>query len=303
MNRHAIVIFAGLILSADAVRAAAQDVLTINVEGNVIQASGGERLGAGGEVKANDIGKPMTWSLSKVPDQCGFSVAPFKIDEKSTHAWSVEITPVRVAGDAATFRARWIRSRDNGKPVSQPKGDWEITLRAGESIPLDMTPFDGAFPGGPEGFCVIKMLSVRVSVGWDPPPAQDPRVVSVDLWLIERLPDGKDRTQALALRGQYHRAIPFFFDSIKEGTATLDLFGDLQISPGTTTSEVRITGQVRLSDKGPTRFSGKQTTATVRLLPNEVVSIVLPTVADNRTPASALSNRTLSMRIRVQQIR
>ena len=66
-------------------------------------------------------------------------------------------------------------------------------------------------------------------------------LVAVDLWLVERLPDGKERSQPLSLRGLYNQPIPFYFDTLTAGTKTLDVFGDLQISPESETTEIKIT--------------------------------------------------------------
>ena len=52
-------------------------------------------------------------------------------------------------------------------------------------------------------------------------------MIAVDLWLVERLPDGTERSQPLSLRGLYNQPIPFYFDTLTEGTKTLDVFGDL----------------------------------------------------------------------------
>ena len=76
----------------------------------------------------------------------------------------------------------------------------------------------------------------------------------------------------------------------------LDIFGEVTAASGNRTSDVKIMTRSRIFD--PNQPSGRpfprETTATVRITPNEVVSVQLPQVAD----ASAFASRALSLRIR-----
>ena len=224
-------------------------------------------------------------------------------------AWTVQTTPTRLAGEAATFRVQWMRNRDNGKP-STIGDDAELTLRPGQALTLDLMPqSDDA-----SGACVSLSLSVGV-VYW-PEPDQDRRLLGVNLWLVERLPDGKERSQPLSLRGLYNQPIPFHFDTISAGTKTLDVFGDLQISPGTETTGIKITTRSRVIDleplprpagyaaaaPWPPPYTGS-TTATLQVGPGEVVSVPLAPVGRGGADAEAFAARALSFRIRVRQIR
>ena len=52
------------------------------------------------------------------------------------------------------------------------------------------------------------------------------------MWLVERLPNGKEESQLQSLRGLPHRPIPFYFDGVTDGTKRLDIFGKLVADPG-----------------------------------------------------------------------
>jgi hypothetical protein len=218
------------------------------------------------------------------------------------------------SGEAVTFRVQWSRIRDNGKP-STVADELQLTLRSEQRMSLDLMP-QAAETSEPPAGCVVKSLSLDVGVIHYPEPHQDRRLVAVDLWLVERLPDGKGRSQPLSLRGLYHDKIPFYFDTVTEGDKTLDVFGDLQISPG---AEITMTTRSRVND--PARaaliprpagspagelwppFSSGSTTATLRVAPDEVVSVALPPVGLRGAYAAAFAARALSFRIRVRSIR
>jgi hypothetical protein len=224
-------------------------------------------------------------------------------------AWTVQTTPTRLTGEAATFRVQWTRNRDNGKP-STVGDDKELTLRPGQALTLDLMPQSDEASGA----CVSLSLSVGV-VHW-PEPDEDRRLVGVDLWLVERLPDGTERSQPLSLRGRYNQPMPFYFDTVTAGTRTLDVFGDLQISPGAGPTEVKMTTRSRVIDlkplprpagypaavPWPPPYTGS-TTATLQVGPGEVVSVPLPSVGRGGDDADAFAARALSFRIRVRQIR
>jgi hypothetical protein len=177
----------------------------------------------------------------------------------------------------------------------QPRSDTELTLRPGESLPIDAVY--GPCPSQPRTIGA----SLRVAVVRYPDPDYDRRLIAADLWLVERLKDGTERSQQVSLRGLYHRPIPFYFDSITQGAMALDIFGEVTAASGDRTSDLKIMTRSRIFDPNqpPGRPFPRETTATIRIAPNEVVSIQLPQVADT----SAFASRALSLRIRVRQLR
>jgi hypothetical protein len=311
--------------------AQANDALRINVVGSEVAANGGEKVRVGTRVDAANAGKTTWGTISHFrtngPHGCGNFIelsptdpsggTPDRIEgpdgrmTTADSAWVFDVTPVAVTGDAATFTFHWVRSRDNGRPSTQPTGRTELTLRPGQSIPLDIVTSPP--PAGSNEPCV---RSLRVGVERHPLPDRDRRLAGADLWLIERLANGTERThQALSLRGVYNHSIPFYFDSIIEGAAVLDLFGDLQLTPGKETGGATITLKSRVDNPANPmaaeffRRTGEKytyvgsTSVTTPLVADEVVSVALPKIGEGRDAAGAFANRTLSLRIRVRQLR
>jgi hypothetical protein len=265
--------------------------LSIHVEGATVSSPGGEAMSVGGGAYADEPGTMVRHGFSWWAERCNFHVSRV-VEPDADLGWAVEITPVRVVNDAVTFRLAWARTRDEGKPSTQPRNDMELTLRPGESIPLDSV--QRSCPSRPRAIGA----SLRVAVVRYPDPDYDRRLIALDLWLVEKLADGTERSQPLSLRGLYHRPIPFFFDSIKEAAMVLDIFGEVTTTPGDRTSDVKITTRSRIFDpnQSPGRPYPRETTATIKITPNEVVSVQLPQVA-------AFSSRSLSLRIRMRQLR
>jgi hypothetical protein len=302
--------------------------LRIFVSVAVGRAEGGDRRAVAGAIDPGAIGKTVRWAFSRQTDQCGMGVRGEPVGDGDLRhasdgtakniysAWAVQVTPTRWAGDAVTFRLQWRRTRDNGKP-STIGDDSEWTLRPGQSLSLDLMPQSPDAPG-PLRSCKeeMKALSLSVALNHDPEPNQDRRLIAVDLWLVQRLPNGKERSQPLSLRGLYNQPIAFYFDTLTESTKTLDVFGDLQISPREWTTEIKITTRSRVVDlkpgpPPPNYPTGMpwplpnmgSTTATLQLAPGEVVSVPLPPVGRGGTDAAVFAARALSFRIRVRQIR
>lgn len=322
MKPGVIALIAVLSQAAGLSAVSAQDAsgLRIVVQVRVGRQDGGDRRSTGGFIDPAAIGKTVAHAFTRLTGQCGTGVGPAPLRDlgvasdgsmkKVESAWTVQTTPVRLAGEAATFRIQWTRNRDNGKP-STAGDDRELTLRPGQAFTLDLMPQSDQASGA----CVSLTLSVGV-VHW-PEPDEDRRLLAVDLWLVERLPDGKERSQPLALRGLYNQPIPFHFDTLRGSTKTLDVFGDLQISPGTDTTAIKFTTRSRVIDieppprpsgfpagvPWPPLYVGSTTATTVEIAPGEVVSVPFPPVGRRGADDDAFPSRALSFRIRVRQIR
>ncbi|MGB2716591.1 MAG: hypothetical protein WBC51_20575 [Vicinamibacterales bacterium] len=268
--------------------------LSITVQGATISSPGGEELQVGGGASPNEPGKTVRHGFSLRPNRCTWAVSRV-VEPDADLGWAVDITPVRVVDDAVTFRLAWARTRDEGKASTQLRSDTELTLRPGESIPLDFV--HRPCPSRPQTIGA----SLRVTAVRYPDPDYDRRLIALDLWLVEKLGDGAERSQPLSLRGLYHRPIPFYFDSITVGAMVLDIFGEVTVGPGDRTSDVKIVTRSRIVDPNqpPGRPFPRETTATIRITPKEVVSVQLPQVADS----SAFASRALSLRIHVRQLR
>jgi hypothetical protein len=270
------------------------DRLVINVQGATVSSPGGEEVSVGGGAIANEAGKTVRHGFSVLTGRCNWAVSR-AVEPDAVLGWAVEITPVRVVNDAVTFHLVWARTRDDGKASVQPRSDLELTLRPGESIPLDSVQH--ACPAQPRTIGE----SLRVTVVRYPDPDYDRRLIAVDMWLVEKLADGTERSQPLSLRGLYQQSIRFYFDSITEAALALDIFGDITVAPGDRTSDLKITTRSRIYDpkQPPGRPFPRETTATLTIAPNEVVSVQLPQVAGS----PAFSSRSLSLRVRVRRLR
>ena len=125
----------------------------------------------------------------------------------------MEVTPLKIVNHAVTFRLRWVRALDKRQSVvSRASEDVEVTLQPGESRPLDSVPvvqparrLSTAVPAEP------KAVSLRVVADF---PEFDRRLIGADVWLVERLPNGKEQSQLQSLRGLPNRPIAFYFDGV-----------------------------------------------------------------------------------------
>ena len=279
------------------------DLFSIQVQANTIGAVGGEQRNAGFATGQIVLGKTVSGAFSLVPDRCGFSVARARtILPGGISDWMVEIRPIRVEGDAVSFHVGWTRSRDNGG-VLLSSGDQELTLRPGESLPLDMAPLSPAVTKLYQE-CQFRATSLRVSVDYLPLPLNDRRLLVTDLWLIERLPDGSERSQAISVRGQFNRPTPFYFDSLTEGGVSLEFFGEFTATSAGAATVIKLETRRRVVQGAPkagTFYGSQMVDSMIRLSQNDVVSVELPRLIGN--DAGAFANRTYSIRVRSRQIR
>jgi len=256
------------------------------------------------------VGKP-TLSTFSVGDNCeGFTVSSVRGDvgENATTAWNIEVTPLHVVRDAVTFRLRWVRFAalrqqfdqvplESSKAFRVPNEDIELTLRPGESWPLDSVRvatgtkmIDGRTCQG--------SASIRVSVDTYPWEEVDRRLIVADLWLIERLANGKEapRSQTLSVRGVPGRPVPFYFDGIVDANVSLDIYGLLIARLESGAMAVSLETHSRWDDRRPHRFME----SVIQMKPGEIVEIRLPKLGDGAGP---FANREFSIRIRARQLR
>ena len=129
--------------------------------------------------------------------------------------------------------------------------------------------------------------------------------MGADLWLIERLPAGAERTQSLSVRGLPHREIPFYFDSIREEALALEILGSVVARPETDAVAVELETRSRW---GPAVFDWRKDDyvqkrrieSRLRMKPGETVEVALPQLESSAGPFAA---RKYALRIRVRQLR
>lgn len=236
---------------------------------------------------------------------CGaFSVssveAPF--GEGAQSGWRVEVTPTRIVDYAVTFRLRWTRALDTGRAFGSVGEDVEVTLKPGESRLIDSVPVvQPSTAGGPP--CRMKSAGLRVSAEFY---SFDRRLIDADVWLVEKLPNGKEDSQLQSLRGTPHREMRFYFDTIAAGKDRVDVFGHLiaYLEHG---DEILVNVEVvrARADPGQSGYQSAnwfRSSLRLRVKPNasEIVEVALPP-RDNES--AYLANRTFALRIRPRQAR
>jgi hypothetical protein len=234
-------------------------------------------------------------------------------EEGSTSGWRVEIIPIRVSDGAATFRLKWIRALDTSKEMHPNSEDIELTMRPGESRPMDTVDVPPDKKTGRR--CPVwdnrglqaeySEVALRVSVEYTPHESQERRLVGVDLWLIERAPGAGERSQPLSIRGLPHREMPFYFDAITENALSLEVLGHVAAWPEGEAIAVAVQTRSRW---GPSAFDwreGKRTPtryvdSRLRMKPGETLEVALPRLEGSAGPFAA---RTYAIRMRARQLR
>jgi hypothetical protein len=295
-------VLSGLLLVAPIARAQTADEVRLYVGGYELAANGAEK--AAGVVRGigSTIGSPTVGVFYM--HGCGYfgvTVPPNSFKEDATAGWRVEVTPLKIVNHAVTFRLRWVRALDRGTGVTPASEDIEVTLKPGESRPIDSVPVVQAgattFDGRP---CTTKAASLRVSADF---PEFDRRLIRADVWLVERLPNGKEQSQLQSLRGLPNRPIHFYFDSLPDGTGRFDIFGKLVADPQQGGIEITLE-TVRARTDPPQDKDGYHSArwfrSTLHMKPNEIVDVALPQTDEY---AGGLANRVFSIRIQAKQIR
>jgi hypothetical protein len=251
------------------------------------------------------IGKRVTSTFS-VGETCdAFSVSSDgSLRQHATSAWRIDVTPTRVVGDAVTFRLGWqmAAGRTRNDRMSLEFNDAfrpdeiELTLRPGESwLVYTLRNISRYSCAGTS--------SIRVSVDNYPREEAERRLVVADLWLIERLSNGREvqRSQPLSVRGLPNRPSRFYFDSIVDANATLDIYGTLisRLERGV----IAISLETRSRWAPESRnIAGPQRSvqSDIKVKPAETVEIRLPLLGNEAGP---FATRAYSIRIRARQLR
>lgn len=293
-------VLSGLLLTAPIAGAQTVDEVEIKVGTYELAANGAEKAQGGWRSTG-----PVTIGRSTVGvfsmRDCGyFTIAapPNSFEENTTTGWRVEVTPIKVVNHAVTFRLRWLRAMDKGTGLTPASEDVEVTLRPGESRPLDSVPVAASTAKTVDGRpCTTKAVSLRVEADF---PDMDRRLIGADVWLVERLPNGKEQSQRQSLRGLPHRPIAFYFDGVADGTRRVDIFGRLVGDPGQGAMEMTVETVRARADPGQEGYqSARWFRSTLHVKPNEIVDVALP--SDDK--AGGLVNRVFSIRIQAKQIR
>ena len=316
MKRVTILMLFVQLLGVGVARAQTAEDLEVAVSVLNVQTNGAEKL-AGGSLTTGPVSKKASSDGRFSVRPCGaFSIeakAEGAFAEGATTGWRVHITPLGMNDGAVKFRLQWIRALDTGKEMSAKSEDVELTLRPGESRSLDSVSVPPDKNTGRP--CPIwdnrgkqtelSRVGLRVSVEYTPHESLERRLVGVDLWLIERVPGGAERTQSMSVRGLPHREIPFYFDAITEKELSLEVLGHVAASPEGAAIAVQL--QTR-SHWGPSVFDwrdGKRASiryvdSRLQLKSGETVEVALPQLEGSAGPFAA---RRYAIRIRARQLR
>jgi hypothetical protein len=286
-----------LALASDVTSAQSSD-MTISVGGFQLTAGGPEKevgVTRGVTLYPNSIGKPTPAVFSMFG--CGwFSVTPTGAFEQNAIAgWRVEVTPIKVVAKAVTFRLRWVRALDTGSGFSSE--DLELTLKPGEWRSLDSVPVPKGLKSLDGQPCNVTSGSLRVTVEFK---SFDRRLIGADVWLVERLPNGKEDSQLQSVRGIPHREMPFYFDSVSSGAERFDFFGHLtgELEDGGLEIAVEVVRAKADRDVGPFYQAARWFRSTIHVKPNETVEVALA-----EADTGELAGRVFALRIRAKQIR
>lgn len=280
------------------------DQLRIQVRGYTIGAKGGEQenVGFGGMRGPMVLGEPARSAFSIMPQNCLFAVraanARRTLDDGAVGGWTAEVTPIRVAERTVTFRIAWTRIGEDGKTPAD-RGDEEVTLGPGESLPLDTIQFSARARQLIPSTCDARATSLRVGVEYDVRPADDRRLLESDVWLIEHLPGGTERSQHTQVRGQFNVPSSFFFDDVNTAAGAFDIAGEFTARQMDGYVEVAIEVRRRIKDQLSRGAGGLS--RVLRLKADDVASIELPPIVES--PQGQTAPRIFSLRIRTKQIR
>ncbi len=282
----------------------------ISVGGFALAANGAETpAGVSRTTGRLTIGRPTVSVFSMIG--CGYfsvTVPPNSFTENATVGWRVEVTPLKIVDHAVTFRLRWVRALDKGDSLHAPSEDVEVTLRPGESRPIDSVPVVQTGTKTHDGRpCATKAASLRVAADF---PDMDSRLIGAQVWLLEREPNGTVITQLQSVRGLPHRPIPFYFDSKPvyvdtkpDSTKHLDIFGHLVADPGTDGIDISLEAIGARAAAGENGYySARWFRSTLHMKPNEVVEVAL-TQSDTEEKIGGSGNRLFSIRIQAKRIR
>lgn len=282
--------------------------LRIRVSGQTIAGDGHQRGGSGFLVPADPSFGTHERALSIMPGGCGVSSAPYVINE-AVGGWYTWVTPISVDGHRVTFRLLWERSPNGNTDKWNPGTEKTLTLEVGQSMPLDVVSAPPQRGSAPACGSVATVLSVSVVNAV--PPERDRRLVSTDLWLVERRSDGTERTQHQVLRSLFGEPTMFHFDAFDDAdrSAAIEFQGRFVAwaDPGAVVLDLTTSARVVLSDTvlyvlndGGT-IRGREVETTLRATGDETLSVDLPRMAENGS--GAFKDRTYSLRVRSRQVR
>lgn len=289
------------------------DNLLVWVHGFEVHDDGGSRPRVSSAGRGLVIGQTESAAIWKAGNRCVMGVAPRLMEPDAEIAWTIQTTPLRVVDETVTFRLAWRRERNRGQATQGPSGTAELTLRPGETFPIDLV--DVLTENG-ESPCPYRRVGLRVTVDHQPAADDERSLVETRLWLVRRRPNGSQQVEPLSVRGLPGRPVPFYFSTVTDENVSLDFFGDVTVRPRDGRQQIELVTRSRLvaggretvsmpvddpQGLGRRFFGARMVTSTVEVTPDEVVSVELPRLSENDD--GAFSDQTFSITIQSRQIR
>jgi hypothetical protein len=133
-------------------------------------------------------------------------------------------------------------------------------------------------------------------------PDWDRRLIGADVWLVQRLPNGREQSQLQSVRGVPNRDISFYFDSIADASTRVDFSGTFKAEPDQNGLAVRIQAArlIRFGSDQPGVTFANLSESLLQLKPDEIVEVALPPIHGEW---SSLQGHRFSLRIRAKQLR
>lgn len=301
--------------AATVISASAQTVdhLRIWIQGVELHDDGGEQPRVAFAGRGLTVGEPVSAAIWKMNGLCALGGASTLRAPDAEMAWTVEATPIGVVDDAVKFRLTWARERDNGTSAGTPGGSIDVTLRPGETLPIDIAD---VLSTGSQAPCPYRRLALRVGVDYYPRSDTDHRMMETDLWLVRQLANGSEQSERISVRGQPNRPTPFYFSTVTDEGVSLDFYGELTVKLRDGPSEIALVTRSRLIEggeqsqtmpvnvpnaQGRQLFGSRMVESTIPFVADEVVSVELPRLAENSS--GAFADEAFSITIRSRQVR
>jgi hypothetical protein len=257
------------------------------------------------------VGRTIEMATFMGGSTCGFITGSSRFSAAATFGWEVEATPITLGDDHAVVRIRWSRGVGGGMPPGEPPPEMLMRFRPGEEAYLDSTVLTDSAPPACRGALATLIVALK-----EVEPYRE-RVVSNDLWLVHRQPDGQERTLQVNVRGGFNQPIPFVFDDLAVGTLALDVRGTLLprfLPDGSINLELSAERRWSRGSEVPNTLVLGNGSMILHMKPDDVTSISIPLtgregfaigMGASRTAvtAEAIDGHSLSLRVRSRQIR
>ena len=281
----------------------------IDVNATIIRADGGDQRSVVTSTGPINLNYTTRIAFVQPSDRCGhFSShadGTVVVDDKTIGGWAGEVTPLRLEGKAMTFRLRWQRIRSAQSPLGE-KQEQVMTLRLGEAATIDVVPFSKEAQVLRAG-CDTIATALRVSVEPAMRSFKERRLLAIDVWLVERMLDGSEKSQTLMMKGVPHVAMPFYFTAGDEGTTKIDIFGEILPMVLKEGIELTINTDARLLEGFSVRTMRAQAplrgpyakSPVLVLKPEEIVSMELPAIDFKFADGKVARHFSLRLRARI----